>query len=146
QVTQTGAGGVGDRQVRLEVEAADLVGVVLLTELLEQGMGQQRRGHALGLGQAHLQLHADSALVDEFGRVQAGLERIWVAAQLSAVMGALAARELRLGALASDGDLPGCLGSGLIQARDRDRTGPGETDPSVRAGFFPPTALKSRLR
>src|SRR5699024_1000127 len=73
--------------------------------------------HALGLGEVHLQLHADGALVDELGRVQEGLEEIEVAAQLPAVMGALAAGELRLVDVASHGDLPGCVGSWLIQAR-----------------------------
>ena len=105
QIAQPGAGGMGHRKVRLEVEPADLVDEVLVVQILQDRVHQQGGRHPVGLGEVHLQLDADGSFVDEFRRVQEGLEQVEVPTQLLAIAGALGTGVLRGADLASHGDL-----------------------------------------
>src|SRR5699024_5423507 len=107
ELAQSGSLRAGDRKVDLEVVAADLMDVLLVVQIFQQQVRQQRRGHRVGASEVHLELDAHRALVHELGGVQEGLEQIEVPAQDAPIPCALRAGVLGAADLASHGGPPG---------------------------------------
>ena len=123
QLAQPGPLRMGHREVRLEVEPPDLVDVLLVVEVLQQGVRDQRRGHRVAVGEVHLQLDAHRPLVHELGRVQEGLEEVEIPAQLPPIAGALGTGVLGAADLASHGVTSGPDGCARSSKHARARCG-----------------------